>query len=94
MRGDRHYDEEELADLLRLLPPAPEGWVAAARELPRTRRDIEQIVGRAEADADFRRALLADLEAALERAGWEPKPELIRDLRTRLIGKGGGDSDD
>ena len=34
------YDEEHLAQLLKMLPPAPEGWVRAAQELPqRTPRD-------------------------------------------------------
>ena len=33
------YDEERLGELLRRLPPAPEGWARAAQELPdRTRR--------------------------------------------------------
>jgi hypothetical protein len=83
MSDDSIY-EEKLAALLRLLPPAPEAWVRAAQELPRMRRDIDQILARAEADAAFRRSLLADLETALERAGWEPEPRLVRDLRSRL----------
>jgi hypothetical protein len=87
MSGDRRHNEEALANLLRLLPPAPDAWVTAARELPRTRRETEQIIALAEADAEFRRLLLGDLAAALERAGWEPKPELVRDLRARLSGE-------
>ncbi len=37
--GDRMttFNEEQLGELLRLLPPAPAGWVAAAQELPRAR---------------------------------------------------------
>ena len=41
------YDEEQIADLLRRLPPAPEGWVRAAQELPIARRGLDDIVERA-----------------------------------------------
>jgi hypothetical protein len=78
------YDEERLGELLRLLPPAPEGWVRAAQELPAARRSIDEIVRRAEADLEFRRALIADLEAALELAGYEPPPLAVDELRRRL----------
>jgi hypothetical protein len=78
------YSEERLSELLRLLPPAPAAWVRAAAELPRARRELDQIVALAEADAAFRRELIADLEAALERAGLEPAPRLVRELRARL----------
>src|SRR6266540_3857144 len=59
------YNEERIAELLGALPPAPEAWVRAAQELPRARRDLDEIVARAEADLAFRKALIADLEAAL-----------------------------
>jgi hypothetical protein len=78
------YDEERLAELLRSLPPAPEGWVKAAQELPFLRAQLDDIVQRAEADAEFRRALMADLEAALAEAGYEPTDKLVRELRERL----------
>jgi hypothetical protein len=78
------YDEERLAELLAALPPAPEAWVQAAQELPLARRGLDEIVARAEADAEFRRALVADLEAALEAAGYEPEPRLVDELRERL----------
>jgi hypothetical protein len=80
----RDYDEERLARLLRALPPAPEGWVRAAQELPRVRQELDGIVERAVADAEFRRALIADLEAALASAGYEPDPRLVEALRARL----------
>ncbi len=48
---DMAYDEERIARLLKALPPAPEGWVRAAQELPRSRRELDEIVARAEADA-------------------------------------------
>jgi len=66
------YDEERLAELLRALPPAPAAWVRAAQELPRARRELDQIVARAEADLEFRKALIADLETALAANGYEP----------------------
>jgi type VI protein secretion system component VasF len=78
------YDEEKLAELLRSLPPAPEGWVEAAQELPFLRAQLDDIVQRAEADAEFRQALMADLEAALAEAGYEPSDKLVRELRARL----------
>lgn len=77
-------DEERIARLLRLLPPAPVGWVQAAQELPAARTAIEGIVARAEADAAFRARVLADLEAALETAGVEPAPSAVTALRSRL----------
>jgi hypothetical protein len=78
------YNEEKLADLLRALPPAPEGWVKAAQELPFVRAEIDDLVQRAVDDAEFRQALIADLEGALERAGYEPTDQLVRGLRERL----------
>ena len=65
-------DEEGLGALLRSLRPAPAGWVLAAQELPGARRVLDELVARAEADLEFRSALVADLEAALEQAGVEP----------------------
>src|SRR5437588_700242 len=48
------YDIERIAELLRLLPPPPEGWVRAAQELPQARAEFAGIVARAEEDAAFR----------------------------------------
>jgi hypothetical protein len=78
------YDEERLGELLAALPPAPLGWVEAAQELPRMRRELDHLVGRAEADEAFRRALVADLESALRATGIEPRPAVVEDLRRRL----------
>jgi hypothetical protein len=78
------HDEERLAQLLKMLPPAPEGWVKAAQELPRARREIDEIAARAEADAEFRAAMIANLEVALEQAGYEVDPSLLPELRDRL----------
>jgi hypothetical protein len=78
------HDEERLAQLLKMLPPAPEGWVKAAQELPRARREIDEIAARAEADAEFRAAMIANLEVALEQAGYEVDPSLLPELRSRL----------
>ena len=80
----RAYDEERLGELLRLLRPAPVGWVRAAQELPAARRSMDEIVARAEADLAFREALIADLEVALEQAGYEPDRRLVDELRKRL----------
>jgi hypothetical protein len=78
------YDEQRLAELIAMLPPAPEGWVKAAQELPFARREFDAIVARAEEDAEFRRALIADLESALEAAGYTPEPRLLEELRRRM----------
>ena len=78
------YDEERLAELLRALPPAPEGWVRAAQELPRSRRELDDIVARAVADEAFRTALIADLELALRDVGYEPELLPLDELRRRL----------
>jgi hypothetical protein len=83
MLDELGYDEERLGAFLRLLPPAPEGWVRAAQELPGARSSLDEIVARAEADAAFREALVADLEAALAREGIEPDRRLVRELHRR-----------
>ena len=83
MTGERAYDEERLGALMRMLPPAPVGWVRAAQELPAARRSLDEIVARAEADAAFRSALIADLEAALATEGYEPGVRVVAELRER-----------
>ena len=78
------YDETRIGQLLRRLPPAPEGWVRAAQELPLARLGLDELVRRAEADAEFRGRLIADLEAALRDEGVEPDPQLVEALRRRF----------
>jgi hypothetical protein len=78
------YHEERLAELIRSLPPVPEAWVRAAQELPFARQLLDDIVARAEADLEFRRALIADLEQALLAEGYEPDALPLEDLRRRL----------
>jgi hypothetical protein len=80
----RMYDEERLGVLLRLLRPAPAGWVRAAQELPAARRTFDEIVARAEADLAFRNALLADLETALAAEGYEPDRRILDEIRVRI----------
>jgi hypothetical protein len=80
----RIYDEEWLGSRLRMLRPAPQGWVRAAQELPGARRSLDEIVARAEADLEFRAALIADLESALAQAGFEPGAHALEELRQRL----------
>ncbi len=78
------HPEERLAELLRLLPPAPRGWVEAAQELPLARQGLDRLVARAEADARFRELLIADLEAAFAQEGVEPGPAAVENVRRRL----------
>jgi hypothetical protein len=80
-------DEERLARLISALPPAPEAWVQAAQELPAARAELDEIVGRAEADAEFQARLVADLEAALAVDGYEPSRALVHLLRARFESK-------
>lgn len=66
------------------LRPAPAAWVQAAIELPTLRRIVDDLAALAEADAEVRAAMLADLEAAVRERGVAPTPRLIADLRERL----------
>jgi hypothetical protein len=81
------FNEERLARLIRALPPAPAAWVRAAQELPLARAGLDEIVARAEADADFKARLVADLEAALEAEGYERDPVVIDALKVRFKSK-------
>ena len=78
------FDDERIGELLRALPPAPEGWVRAAQELPAARRSLDEIVARAEADLAFRQALVADLESALQLEGYEPDRRVVDELKRRF----------
>ncbi len=78
------HPEERLAELLALLPPAPQGWVEAAQELPLARPGLDRLVARAEADARFRELLIADLEAAFAQEGVEDDPATVEAVRRRL----------
>jgi hypothetical protein len=78
------FDEEQLGRMLRLLPPAPDGWVRAAQELPAARATLDELVARAEQDAAFRLQLQADLERAVAAAGYEPSPYVVSRLRQLL----------
>lgn len=77
-------DHDTLGRLIAALPPAPEGWIRAAQELPAARRGIGDIVARAEADAAYRERLVADLEAALAAEGIEPTASVLDELRDRF----------
>lgn len=79
------FGEERVARILQRLRPAPAAWVAAAVELPQARKELDDIVGRAERDAAFRAALVADLEAALAAEGYEPRVRVVRELRRRFL---------
>jgi hypothetical protein len=83
---ENSMDDVRIAELLRELPPAPEAWLRAAQERPAIARAADQVLELAEADAQFRRTLIADLETALRAAGHEPDPRLVDTLRRRLPG--------
>ncbi len=79
-----NYNEETLAELLRTLSAPPDAWVKAAQEIPLARRGLDDIVERARADQAFRDALIADLEQALQDAGYDADPALADAVRSRL----------
>lgn len=81
----RTFPEERIGVLLRVLRPAPDGWVRAAQELPAARRTFDEIVARAEADAAFRKALVAGLEEALAAEGYEPDRRILDEIRARIV---------
>jgi hypothetical protein len=76
--------EEQIADLIATLGPAPDGWVQAAVELPSARAAIDELVERALEDEAARRSILADLELALRQSGVEPRPAVVEQVRARL----------
>lgn len=79
------YDEDSLADLIGALPPAPDGWVRAAQQLPALRQSLDELVARAVSDSEFRKTLEADLESALSAAGYAPDPPLLAAVRAALV---------
>ncbi len=78
------YDEERLGELLSSLPPAPETWVQAAKDLPLFSRGLGEILERAAADEEYRRRVVADPKAALEEADVVAHAEDIEILKRRL----------
>jgi hypothetical protein len=78
------YDEEQLGELLSALPPAPDEWVRAAKEIPQMRDRVEQIVERAETDDEYRRRVVADPESALEEADVAAHADAVEILRRKL----------
>ena len=77
-------DEQQLADLIAALAPAPEPWVRAAQALPAARQAIDSLVARAQADCLARERILADLEESLRREGVDPGRAVLEQLRIRL----------
>jgi hypothetical protein len=76
------FADERLARLLRLLRPAPQGWVVKAQRIPLdmsvlTDRDLAEIGRMLELDPMFRQRFDADPVAAAEAAG-------MRELAFRL----------
>ena len=78
------YDEENLGELLSALPPAPEAWVRAAKEIPQMRTRLDRIVERAETDDEYRRRVVADPEAALVEADVAAHADTVEILRRKL----------
>jgi hypothetical protein len=84
MDHDTAPSEIELAELLSELPPAPPGWLRAAIELPRLRRELDRLAAISAADDQVRTQTLDDLEGALRAAGLQPTAEALRLALERL----------
>ena len=80
----KHDEIEEIAALVSLLPPVPDGWVEAAQELPRARSGLDALVAAAEASAEARARILDDLERAFAESNLRPTPRLLAEARRRL----------
>jgi hypothetical protein len=78
------YDEEQLGELLSALPPAPEAWVRAAKELPLAWQRLDEIVERAQADDNYRRRVVANPARALEEADVVAHANNVEIIRKRL----------
>ena len=78
------YSDKRLAELLAVLPPAPEAWIARAERIPSEHGVLGQILARAANDPAFRTALLDDAAGALERAGFATDVETLETLREQL----------
>jgi hypothetical protein len=78
------YHEEHLGELLSALPPAPDAWVRAAKEIPQMRARLNRIVERAEVDDEYRRKVVADPEAALVEAEVAAHAGTVEILRRKL----------
>jgi hypothetical protein len=78
------HDEEQLGELLSALPPAPEGWVKAAKDAPLARLRLESVIERARADEEYRRRLVAEPERALEEADVIAHADNIEIIRKQL----------
>jgi hypothetical protein len=78
------WNAEELGVLLGDLPPVPEAWTQAAREVPRTRRELGEAIARIGADEEFRRRVADDIDAALGPGSPERRTARAAVLRARL----------
>ena len=76
--------EERIAELLRALPAPPTAWVEAAKELPRTSRELDAILERVADGERLRELAVAELEELLRAEGVEPSPTVVAHLRSRL----------
>ena len=84
MSATSGYDEERLGELLSDLPRLPLAGFRLRRSCRRHAVGIDEIVERARVDSEFRVRLVADLEAALAAAGYEPTDELVDAVRACL----------
>jgi hypothetical protein len=78
------WNEEQLGRLLGSLPPAPAAWTQAARELPRTRRELAEPLARLEADARAAGEALRDLDVAFGPVAPERRAARAALVRVRL----------
>ncbi len=78
------YPDQRLAELIAALQPPPEDCVRRAQRIPAEHPVVRDVLQRAETDAAFRTALVEDVEAALERAGFARDRDTIDAIRWGL----------
>lgn len=79
------YSERQIAGLLRVLAPAPAHWVEAAQQIPRIKKQINEVLPFLGEIATGRAVETAELEMAIEAAGLTPEPQLVAELQRHLV---------
>jgi len=75
---------ERIAELVALLPPAPQAWVEVAQSLPALQSDLGPLLAEWQADREARAAVLADIEQALRAEGVAADADTLRYVRLSL----------
>lgn len=80
MKANSPLDEERIAQLLSMAPPAPAAWVERAARIPRVQHDLQDVQRRLDEDALLRAAFEQHGERALREAGVTIDDEVLAHL--------------